>query len=408
MPSDCRADASRNFFTRSVNFATPRSHFATPKAHFATPRGHRSTRRGQFVMPSVNPAKPRRFPTRETRRKSWVLAALRYRIELSNFLDARSGARRPNDVIVQRMKKRHHYVSQFYLGAWADPNRGGRVWEYPKAGGQPTPKRTKEIAFENHYHTTIRPDGTRDSETVENMFAELEGGAAPSIKALRECQPVTPEILEAFICYAAISFARVPQAKHNASVLTEAFLKTRAIKVAENKEGFETQFRQLKQERQEAYNSEETEEARQVLLKAKLRVKPEAALGLAIALAAPAVVSFPTMTWTFHYIDQAQHCFLTCDNPVFCCFPETAGVEFHGFEHPNVEIIFPLSPKLMALGSRRPPQGEFYTPTSKAGIDECNLRTVASAVRSIYACQESAEIVEFVSAHHRPPPVMYR
>ena len=306
------------------------------------------------------------------------------------------------------MKKRHHYVPQFYLSAWADPNRGGRVWEYPKAGGQPVAKHTKEIAFENHYHTTIRHDGTKDSETVENMFADIEGGAASTIKALRERQAVTPEILEAFICYAALSFARVPQAKHNASVLTEAFLKARAIELAENKKGFEEQFRQLKEEQQKPYSADEAEAARQVLLNPKLRVKPEAAFGFAIVLAAPALMSFATMNWTFHYIDQAEHRFLTCDNPVFFCFPETAGAEFHGFEHPHVEIVFPLSPKLMAFGSRRPPQGEFYLQASEAGVDECNLRIVASAVRFIYASQESADTVAFVSRHHRPPPVMYR
>lgn len=306
------------------------------------------------------------------------------------------------------MKKRHHYVPQFYLSAWGDPNRDGRVWEYPKAGGPPVPKHTKEIAFENHYHTTIRPDGTKDSETVENMFADLEGKAAPTIKALRERQTVTAEILQAFICYAAISFARVPQAKHNASVFTEAFLKARAIKLAEDKNEFQAQFRQIKVERQEPYNADEAEAARQMLLNPKLRVKPEAALGLATVLAAPALISFQTMTWSFHYIDEAPHRFLTCDNPVFCCFPETVGAEFHGFEHPNVEIVVPLSPDLMALGSRRSGREEFYIPTSKAGVDECNLRIVASAVRSIYAHQQSAEIVEFVSHHHRPPPVMYR
>ena len=101
----------------------------------------------------------------------------------------------------QNTKKRHHYIPVFYLNGFRD--KDGRLYVYCKNKinnfNDVLIKNADSIAFENNGYTIVSPDGTKDSEKIENKFKETEDIAAPLLKKIINRQKLNNEELNVFI-----------------------------------------------------------------------------------------------------------------------------------------------------------------------------------------------------------------
>lgn len=70
-------------------------------------------------------------------------------------------------------KKKHHYVPVTYLSRFTDTR--GRVWTYPKdETGVSRDLLPRETAAQNYYYAQPMADGGRDTNTLEDLFGEVE------------------------------------------------------------------------------------------------------------------------------------------------------------------------------------------------------------------------------------------
>lgn len=110
-------------------------------------------------------------------------------------------------------KVRHHYVPRFYLNGFTtgDPPM---LWIYDKeASGKRRQAGTGDAALEKHYYSIIRDDGTRDSTTIEDAFAEFEDDSAPVLRAIRAGEQLSAADRTRLASFMAVLMARVPLAR---------------------------------------------------------------------------------------------------------------------------------------------------------------------------------------------------
>jgi hypothetical protein len=108
-------------------------------------------------------------------------------------------------------KKRHHFVPKAYLKAFC--NEEGKLLVYRKDSPERVLKMAPDaIAFEKYYYSQPLPDGGRDTNTLENMFSELEGKWPALAKKLSNCKNVNDE-LETLFQFMALQRVRVPASR---------------------------------------------------------------------------------------------------------------------------------------------------------------------------------------------------
>ncbi len=77
-----------------------------------------------------------------------------------------------------KVRKRNHYVPQFYLKYFADPANEGVVWVYDKENGEVRPQNPINTGVEKHLYTIKNETGEMD-DSLEKWFAGLEGATKP-------------------------------------------------------------------------------------------------------------------------------------------------------------------------------------------------------------------------------------
>ena len=88
---------------------------------------------------------------------------------------------------MQKPKKKHHYVSAFYLNGFTDSKNSDLIWIYQKENDTVFCDKPENIGFIKHYHTFTNEDGEKDSETIENLLNETwESPGSVIIKEIRE------------------------------------------------------------------------------------------------------------------------------------------------------------------------------------------------------------------------------
>src|SRR2546422_2250242 len=77
-----------------------------------------------------------------------------------------------------------HYLPQFYLRAFAIPERQRWIYLYER-NREPVPKEIRLAASEEGYYRIDRKDSIVPSNTIDRIYTIVEGKAAPIIQSLR-------------------------------------------------------------------------------------------------------------------------------------------------------------------------------------------------------------------------------
>jgi hypothetical protein len=270
-------------------------------------------------------------------------------------------------------RKAHHFVPRAYLRGFTVSRKKEQIWVYEE-GQRSFCTNIKNAGVETDYYSTLNTDGSIDRNTIEigleKMF-ERPGNAV--IKSLRARLWINHDQKVALARYMSILMTRVP--KHRARV-AQIYPEILAAASAQ----FDAEFDRASAEKPD--QREQLEARRQQVRTIIEGHNVEMPQNMAIAQISDKYANvLQAMTWIVFQIGGPQR-FLTSDNPIFF-FPGVGLVGQIG-SRAFPELTFPIS-KTLALWATWRPYVEGFVPANEAIVREINRRTVASALRYVYA-----------------------
>lgn len=297
--------------------------------------------------------------------------------------------------------KRHHYVPRFYLDYFANGiSRGRRVlWAYDKAGGAPRPQAAKDTAVESNFYTIDTTSGP--TVAIEESFSELETAAAAVLKRL---QGPEAELTEHHILVLAQFLAMLHVRGPRMVRVSEEFFAAHAFYVVEEAAADPALIRRFLREKEfeltkEVKAAPTENELREILQKTEEQcdvvVNRQAALLEALKTAEVIVPILLQMNWCLCRA-STKETFITSDSPL-CVFVKKSNDRIlfgTGFDRPNVQMIFPISPQAALLIDRYHTQ--HHLAVDEAAVKEANQLMVWYAERFVYSNSPSQAIADLM------------
>lgn len=303
-------------------------------------------------------------------------------------------------------KLNHHFLPRLYLKGFASETDTSHIWEYQR--GHPyvpgTNKRDKynpvllslrKAGAALGEYACPRPDGTIDFNTYEDALEQLEKPANSVFDKIRNLQPIDDSDRGVFAAYMVIMTRRVPSRKE---LVKEQFPLV-----------LEQQWQRITEEIESAISqTDSSDTGRITLLTARLDacrqiietyrqngMPREMELKTIVESAAHRVLeAMLSMRWQF-FIAPDRHRFLTGDNPVHTF---KGGV---GFSKPYSELTFPVSSRVVLLGTYRKVRQD-YVPATVQFLKEINRRVIATATNYAYSSRNERWVVTVMGKHfHR-------
>jgi hypothetical protein len=305
----------------------------------------------------------------------------------------------------------HHFVPQFYLRQFLDPASVGTpdpwVWVADLEPGEVSRRAPRNLANRAGYYSS--PGGTTVAETeaVERLFSHMETAAAPIVRNLnRGDDTLTPQEWSDLLYFAAFLAVRTPSVRDNFeqffSDVAEMMLRVSASHPAHFAETWQ------KANPDRTLTPEEIEQARQQLLKKngfKIRAQPILSLQAAFDGAKDTIYPvFMQMPWVILRPSTADSFFLTSDTPVGWVdpTPRPAFYSGHGLAMTNVEVSFPVGPRVCLFAGRKLTPGMGALAVEPHHIEQLNTRRVIYSGGQVYAHQEAlAQWAVDFSVRHR-------
>jgi hypothetical protein len=303
-------------------------------------------------------------------------------------------------------KYNHHFLPRLYLKGFACNGDPSHVWEYRRSRDYSpgsnnrtkyNPVRislSKAGAALGEYAYT-RPDGTTDFNSYENALEQLEKPANVVFNKIRNQQQIDENDREIFAQYMALMTRRVPARK---DLVEEQFPRVVEAEKVHIKDLFENALSRV-----EPSDVQLIELLKNNLKRAlqQLDGYKENGMPRAIELRTIVEADMPQvraamlrMTWQF-FVASHDDRFITADNPVHTL---KGGV---GFTKPYSELTFPVSSRVVLIGSYRNVQPG-YVPAPSELVKEVNRRLIATAKTFAYSSQNRKWVVTIMkkSFHH--------
>lgn len=300
-------------------------------------------------------------------------------------------------------KKRHHYIPRFYLKGFIDPNNEPYIWVYEKGSSNIAKATSQNIGVQKNFYSFNMPQTDKDSDTLEDLFAELEGLVAPIFQKVKARENINEQERILFALFLAFTMTRVPNFRKNVETVAAEHIKKIIVVYASNAK----RFRSLIEKTVCKDEQISAEVLREFALDANrwdVKVKPEFSLAM-MGLALDLVPIFNSMKWMF-LIATDDYKFVTSDNPLFY-FDPTHNPTFLrgvGLLNKNVELTFPISKDLALLGTWENLEG--YVQINNNRVKAINRRTVVSAKRFVFSSQKSDGFNNLVQKYKDVAPRM--
>ncbi|MFK3797133.1 DUF4238 domain-containing protein [Pseudomonas sp. NPDC088444] len=290
-------------------------------------------------------------------------------------------------------KKRHHFVPKAYLKAFCDEN--GRLHVYRKDAPQRALRlQPDSTQFQTYYYSQPMPDGGQDNNTLENVFAAIETDWPATVNALHRRENINQRLQNLFE-FMSLQRVRVPAARDMAEAVNAQIVKSTLNMLYD------------------AGKLPPLPGGRALLEAVEVSIDPHRSIH-----AMPFMVQ--GMAELFNVIGLgALHNltpipFLTSDNPVIWFDPSKKFAEQLPYtvdlQHGDIQFLFPISPKLMIVGTRD--LGESYSRNGLAHgeisdaefVDAVNAQICRFAYESVISSTPGQE--NLVSAFADESPVL--
>lgn len=266
----------------------------------------------------------------------------------------------------------------------------------------------ENVGLEKHYHTFEKPNGSKDTNTIENYFCDVwEGPASKILKAIRGGTFPDGENRQFFACFLGLSFVRSPNHRANVDYLIADIARTTAKFSASDPERFRQSLSNYEKNMGDQL-TDDPEGLRCFILEGQYKVtaRPETYLKMFVDHGVRIGLVIEKMRWQFVRATERFR-YLTSDNPFFFNDP-TADLHSTwsgtGLLNKNVEASFPVEKNLALIATWREDLAEGFVQGTHEIVKTVNRRTALSANRFVYASEYSDAISRLVNKHAKSHP----
>ena len=284
--------------------------------------------------------------------------------------------------------KRHHYVADWYLKGFADPEAEEKIWVYDRARGGCFQTHTINAAVETDFYLL---EGGLKPSSLEDFFAEIEGYAKLISPRLVDGLPLTSAEREQFTFFLALALTRVPHFRRFAEEIQK-----RIEELATDPTAFE-----LAVGDRISWLPVSIEEVREYQLSATHRRQRRQNIKLVTVRqarwCAPIIMQ---MSWTILRALQSE-VFVTSDNPFIYLDSSVSLGEYHGKKagagllQPRVRAFFPLD-KNTVLQLTWGTSTIEYQQADQQRVQAINEEIIRGATRFVYASVHSPELQDII------------
>lgn len=305
--------------------------------------------------------------------------------------------------------KRHHFVPQMYLRAFADPaSAQGELWRYGP-GFKAQLRSPKSIAWQDHFYDAFGELPPEEND-FENFYGETETIAAPHLEKIRggnvKLTPGEKSELSTFI-----SLMRTRTRSYHELVNTVASkMHVRIAKeTLETKGGVEDLIAKNVAMGGEHLEVEQVRSALQAVVDGKVIVEQTSkAWTMKQALESATQIDhlIEAMNWNLFEAPNGS-AFITSDNPVVVNDPLGQLLGPKGYQPTKMtQLHFPVSSKYLLMGDFLGPN-ETMEKASPERLVKYNYNQIVSAHREVYAPFKSDELQADVDRvfNEKPPLV---
>lgn len=246
--------------------------------------------------------------------------------------------------------KRPHYVPQFYQRYFL-PVGENTFWIYDKDGGEPRRQSPLNTAVDKSFALINTLSETPDG--IEKELSRLENIAKPIFDRWQESGAIPePHEIGEIAFFLAVLYTRVPRMAEFMRESMQTIFQTDLERLQKNPEEAKRTWEEYvsRQNGKEARTLEDFQNlVAQSLQKTPIKINKNLALAIAMTGSGDIAGDFLTTHWCLCKASEPLF-FITCDAPVVVFNLHGSQAQFGGgLTLPNVEITFPISPKVCLL-----------------------------------------------------------
>ncbi len=286
---------------------------------------------------------------------------------------------------------KHHYLPQFYLQGFTDPDTPPGyepyVWVHRAEDRTWERRAPVNVAAETDYYVFTDETGN-ESQEVERAFSQIESIMAPMIREkIQRQQFLTAEERLELAGFVALMFARVPgQIEHVGDFMAELAEKVAATYFQAWKED-PRRLEAFKQQYQEEMGEELGDVRPEDLNMEGISVTTKRPAALAMNLSGVTMTAqiIADMGWTF-WLSSKPDYFVTSDFPFCLHNPKIPKDSIYGpgLAHKHVEVTMPMS-RDVAFMAGWLSQGTRWRQAPRKIVEQMNYRAAMRASRFLIA-----------------------
>lgn len=286
-------------------------------------------------------------------------------------------------------KRRHHVNPRFYLRKFQIPDEEGFIWRYDNRSGDAKKLAIDKVAVQTDYYSFVNDDDLRDTETIEDFLANVEGVTAPIFAKVLTGEELSEDERMTFAYFVGISWLRAPATRRQTAEAMAAMVRTISRASAMDGERFRDSYRRMEEhnctDEKDRLSDSGIEEIREFMLADEygINIAQEVTLLQLGHLPEVAKIIFQ-MQWSFVLAPEGFR-FITSDSPVVREIPPE---QYHpmmgpGLMNPSIVVSFPCSPHLCWLGAWKEMPASAVI--SKEGAKAVNRLRAVHAERYLYS-----------------------
>lgn len=291
--------------------------------------------------------------------------------------------------------KKHHYLPQHHLSRFIKNSEKNNVIVYDKKLQKIYPATVKNTGCENHlYSLSGENNDTRDSSTVENNLAQIDGLAASCLNIICKKEVLPQDHMNSFLSYLATLILRTPYSiQRNIDMITPTMQEMCERMLKSDKVLRSNLMKEL------CIRDEDFNALIKKLVSGRMKVSPNKEVAMLMNMENIQVVRKALTNYSLTYFecpDDLEFCI--CDNPLFVCDPYTNRKMNIGIGSKLVEITVPISKTLCLVGVPSVNSTQKFQLASSDQVAEINYRTSVAANRFVYGSVRNDTLAKQVFA----------
>ena len=285
---------------------------------------------------------------------------------------------------MRNTSRNHHYVSQFYLRGFSDPNlQNEKLHVIDKADRRHFVTTPRNIASQRDFNRINLPDHSVDE--IERQLSHIEGQVAPVLRSIAENATLPEEDIDMsyLIVFAAILGANNPQIRGRLIDRDRETSRQMMQSVVASREAYESRLSDRGMEDRIGYEAE-----RALVESEAYTIDIEDPGGYYLArvfdgLDRSVLPVFDTMTWSLVIAEESETDFICSDLPVVLfevvntILPAPHETDSTGNTMKSLELTMPLNPRMAIYATTFPTEYQMSPACT-------NKRTIDASMRHIY------------------------